>query len=134
MAFRLKRPGDLAFTPKYRDVSIRRSYVNSPSVEKESYRNRLMAEQMSSFGFTKTFLRLHFVLQYSVLALAQFVVVVWSLIRFGIQGAKHAEGDLWISVVGTIDVAITILLVADLLSHLADNANVYWRDWYCKCE
>ena len=49
--------------------------------------------------------------------------------EFGIQGVKHAEGDLWLSVVGTVDVAITILLVADLLAHLADNANVYWRDW-----
>lgn len=90
----------------------------------------MMAEQMSNFGFSKTFLRLHFVLQYAVQALAQLVIVIWSSLRFGIQGDKVAEGDLWVSVVGTIDVAITIMLVADLLSHLTDSAQVYWLDWY----
>ena len=128
------RPRNLFFTPKYRDISIRRSYVKSPIVEKDTYKHRLMAEQMNTLGFTKPFLRLHFIIQYGFQALVQFAIVVWSFVRYAIQGIKHDDGGLWESVVAIIDVAITILLVTDLLAHLADNASVYWRDWYVKFE
>jgi hypothetical protein len=123
------RPDGLRFAPKYRERADPRIYNEQQSEQKEAARDRLIAERLSGLGFSKAFLRLHFVVLYGVQALAQMAVVIWSAVRFGLNRQQTASTDLWVSAVATIDVIITVLLVVDLIAHLADNAKVYWADW-----
>jgi len=60
--------------------------------------------------------------------LAQLGIVVWSVILYGLRKGA-ASNPVWLAVVATVDVAITLLLVIDLVAHLTDNAAVYWKDW-----
>jgi serine/threonine protein phosphatase PrpC len=124
------RPDGLRFAPKYRERADPRIYSEQQSEQKEAARDRLLAERLSSLGFSRAFLRLHFVVLYAVQALAQMFVVIWSAVRYGFNRHNPSPGDdLWVSAVATIDVIITVLLVVDLIAHLADNAKVYWADW-----
>jgi hypothetical protein len=122
------RPTGLQYTPKYREKNIYRRQLQAPDTSKPiSSREQLMDKQVQNLGFSKTFLRLHFLILYVVQMAVQFGIVIWSVVNLG--GGNVVLGASQTAAITTIDITITVLLVVDLFSHLADDAKIFWRDW-----
>jgi hypothetical protein len=128
----MSSPPSLLFTPKYRERNIYRKELDNKAgtgpQRNTVTRDEMVTRHIQGLGFSNVFLKLHFMMLYTVQILAQLGIVVWSVILYGLRKGA-ASNPVWLAVVATVDVAITLLLVIDLVAHLTDNAAVYWKDW-----